>query len=255
MEEYEVCKIFPKREEKIVDLVTREVSLAIYVNGKEIVTLLASPMDIEELSVGFVFTAGLIKSFNEINKLTVDQESGIVYVELRDKPLNPELIFKREFTSNRGRETLFYNRVDGMHRSSEGSGITINRNQVFQIMQDFTNRSLGFKQTGGVHSAAIATRENILIIKEDIGRHNAIDKVLGEALMKDIDLKDKIILSSGRVSSEILLKIQKTPICMMISRGAPTDQAIKHARNTKMTLIGFARGQSMNVYNARERIL
>ena len=121
-------------------------------------------------------------------------------------------------------------------------------------MADFQNRSIGFKETGGVHSAGLANTHQILVIREDIGRHNTIDKILGYSLANSIDLSDKIILSSGRVSSEILLKIQKTQIGVVISRSAPTDQAIKHAEDCDLTLIGFVRGRRMNVYSGIHRI-
>ena len=255
MEKCEIFKIFPNREEKIVDTVTEEIPLTIYVNEQELVTLLASSTDLAGLAVGFLFTSGLIKNFDEIKGVTTDSQRWTIYLQLKDKQIDSRLIFKRMFTSGCGRGTLFYNAVDIMHRSKRTSAVTIDRNSVFRLMKNLEVRSSGFKKTGGVHSAALADSENILIIKEDIGRHNTIDKIFGYALMNNIDLRNRIVLSSGRISSEILFKIQKTKICAIISRGAPTDQAIKHARASGITLIGFVRGQRMNVYSGRERIL
>ncbi len=255
MEKFEIFRIFSDKEEKIVDIVAQEVPFTIYVNDKELVTLLASPADLVELAVGFLFTSGLILSFDEIKRATTDSQRWTVYLQLKDKKIDSYLIFKRMFTSGCGRGTLFYNAVDFIHRNKPRSRIAIDRNQVFRMMNDFQTRSSGFKETGGVHSAALADCKNILIIREDIGRHNAIDKILGYALMNHIDLKEKILLSSGRVSSEVLLKIQKTDIPIIISQSAPTNQAIKHAENARITLIGFVRGQRMNVYCGKERIV
>ncbi|MFH2138551.1 MAG: formate dehydrogenase accessory sulfurtransferase FdhD [Candidatus Omnitrophota bacterium] len=255
MEKFEIFKVFPDKEEKVMDSVTQEVPLTIFVNDQEMVTLLASPDDLEELAVGFLFTAGLINSFDQVEKTTVDTKRWCVYLHLKDKQVDLQLAFKRMFTSGCGRGTLFYNAADLMHRKKQRAGIAIDRNHVFSLMRDFQNRSDGFKETGGVHSAALAQGENILVIREDIGRHNALDKILGYALMNKIELNDKLVLSSGRVSSEILLKIQKTQITVIASRSAPTDQAIKHARESGIALIGFARGQRMNVYSERDRIV
>jgi FdhD protein len=121
-------------------------------------------------------------------------------------------------------------------------------------MKAFHKRSLGYRETGGVHSAALAEKDNILIVREDIGRHNTVDKILGYAMLNSINLSDKVILISGRISSEIVLKTIKTKIPMIVSRSAPTDQAVEHARDSNITLIGFVRGQRMNVYSGLGRI-
>ncbi|MBL7071421.1 MAG: formate dehydrogenase accessory sulfurtransferase FdhD [Candidatus Omnitrophica bacterium] len=255
MEKYEILKIFPEKEEKILDAVTREIPLTVYVNDKEIVTLLASPIDLTELAVGFLFTSGFIFSYGDVRSATEDKERWTVHLRLKDGDIGLHMVFKRLFTSGCGKGTLFYNAVDLMHRNRRREGITIDRGRVFHMMQDFQARSAGFKETGGVHSAALADNKDILAVREDIGRHNAVDKILGYALINKIELKDKIILSSGRVSSEIIFKIQKTDISAIVSRSAPTDQAIKHARSSGIALIGFARGQRMNVYSCTERIV
>jgi len=255
VEKYEITRIYSGKEEKVVDLIAQEVPLTIYVNDKEIVTLLASPGELTELAVGFLFTSGFIKSFDQIEKITQDNQRWSVSVQLKDRQFDTDLGFKRMVTSGCGRGTLFYKAVGLIQRSKSTSKIAIHRDQVFRLMTDFQSRSIGFKQTGGVHSAALADGDNIIVVREDIGRHNAVDKVLGFSLMNNIALGDKIILSSGRVSSEIVLKILKTKICLIISRSAPTNQAINHAKDSGITLIGFARGRRMNVYNERSRIL
>jgi len=102
---------------------------------------------------------------------------------------------------------------------------------------------------GGVHSCALCSQDEIIIFEEDIGRHNALDKILGRALLQDIDLSDKIILTSGRISSEILIKVGKRAIPVLISRAAPTNLAIEMARELNITLIGFARGEKLNIYS------
>ena len=123
------------------------------------------------------------------------------------------------------------------------------------MMHDFQGSSPEFQDTGGVHSAALADGSRILHVREDIGRHNAVDKLIGAAIIKGMSLQDKIVLSSGRISSDIVLKIRKTAISTIVSRSAPTNQAVNHARAADITLVGFARGKRMNVYSGERRIV
>ncbi len=255
MEKIEILKITSDKEEEISDVVSEEIPLTIYADDTEIVTLLASPSDISELAVGFMWTSGLITKFNDISGITIDDKNWAVYLKLRDTQIDSSLLFKRMWTSGCGRGTLFYNAIDIIPRKNCSEVITISRDTLFSIMKNFQHSSLEFKNTGGIHSAALADTKNILVIKEDIGRHNAIDKIIGYGLMNNIELKDKIILSSGRISSEIIFKIEKTDISVIISRSAPTNQAVRHARRIGFTLVGFVRGERMNIYSGKDRIL
>ena len=130
----------------------------------------------------------------------------------------------------------------------------INYGEVVNLMREFQRSSYLFKRTGGVHSAALCRREEIEIFAEDIGRHNAIDKVFGESLLKDIQTEDKVALTSGRISSEIVIKVLRRGVPILISLGAPTDLAVSLAEKMRITVIGFARGRRMNVYTHGFRI-
>ncbi|NQT24681.1 formate dehydrogenase accessory sulfurtransferase FdhD [candidate division KSB1 bacterium] len=255
MAKFEIFKLGLEKEEKIVDVVTEEIPLTITVNDTELVTLLASPTDLKELAVGFLFTSGFITRFTDIQQITLDDTRWLLTIKLKEKKIDERLIHKRMFTSGCGRGTIFYNAVDIMHRNKKRLNLNLDRKNILRMMKEFQENSPGFIETGGVHSAAIANEEKILVIREDIGRHNAVDKVIGFTLMNQMDLKNKILFSSGRISSDVIFKIQKTIMPAIISRSAPTDQACKHARAAGIILIGFARGQRMNVYNGREHIV
>lgn len=118
----------------------------------------------------------------------------------------------------------------------------------------FDKGSRLFQETGGVHSGAICSTEEILLFHEDIGRYNAVDKLVGQALAKRLNLADKLLLTSGRLSSEILLKAAKQSIPIIVSRRAPTALAIELAERLNVTLVGFARGNRMNIYSGAGRI-
>ena len=123
-------------------------------------------------------------------------------------------------------------------------------------MEDIKNLDYSnvFKETGGVHCVALCDRENILVINEDVARHNALDKVIGESLEKEIYLKDKIVILSGRVSLEMILKCAKLNIPIIISKSAPTSLSVALAKMLNITLVGFVRGNKMNIYSGDERI-
>ena len=254
MENLKILKIKGNGFEQIEDFLVEEVPLTIVANDNELVTLLCSPMDIEDLVTGFLFTSGLITKKDDLKRIKIDKKRWTVYVEHIEDVLMKGRTFKRVYTSGCGKGTLFYNAFDLIKREKNTSDLKISKNFIFTLMKDFQNNSHLFKKTGGVHSAALADKKKMLAFKDDIGRHNAIDKVIGFCLNKDILLKDKILLTSGRISSEVLFKAQKVGFPIIISRSAPTNQAVKLAQEMKITLIGFVRGHSMNIYSEPERV-
>ncbi len=121
-------------------------------------------------------------------------------------------------------------------------------------MHEFEKRSVLFRKTGGVHAAGLANKERILFYFEDIGRHNAVDKVVGKCLQNQVSCEDKMLLLTGRISSDIVAKASKSGIGIIVSRSAPTGLAVKNAQRLGITLVGFARGSKMNIYSFPMRI-
>lgn len=254
MEPFTITKIRGDSRQIEQDLVAQEVPFTLHLSGNELVTLLCSPSELEDLARGFLFTSGMVRELGQIKGLTVDTQRWVCYVELNDKNAQ-DLLFKRLYTSGCGRGVLFYNAIDIMYRSKLACGFKIGSLATGKLMLDFQKSSEIYTKTGGVHSAALADEKNILIFREDIGRHNAIDKVIGCALKEKITLEDKVLITSGRMSSEVVFKIRKCAIPVAVSRGAPTDQAVRLGREMNITLVGFARGNRLNVYSAEERIV
>ena len=255
MSRLDIIRIDSSGRKNCQDEVSDEIPLTIHLDGKELLTLLCSPDSLKEFSAGFLYSAGIIKSINDIGTITIDSQKWISHVELKNKTDTQKLMFKRMYTSGCGRGVLFYNTLDLLHRRKVNSNLKIHSDKITELMASFQNSSAAFKQTGGVHSCALSDGEDILIFKEDIGRHNALDKAIGAALFKDLDMRKLIILTSGRVSSEIVLKVSKTRSPFLISRSAPTDQAVKLSGDLNLTLVGFVRGERMNVYTGQERII
>jgi len=191
----------------------------------------------------------LIENKEEIRKITLDNRRGVVRVETEgDKGVANEPLFKRIVTSGGGTRAAFYSAADITNKARVESQIKISTGEVFALAKEFQRRSQVYRATGGVHSAALCDTKGILTFAEDIGRHNAIDKIFGECLLKDIPTDERVVITSGRVSSEILLKIAKRSIPVLISLAAPTDIAVDLAASLGVTLIGFVRGRKMNVY-------
>jgi FdhD protein len=149
-------------------------------------------------------------------------------------------------TSGCGRGVSFYSEVDIATRKIE-SKLQISSSHIIQLVKEFQMSSPIYKATHGVHSAALCDEKHILIFKEDIGRHNAIDKIFGRCLLEDIPIDNKMVITSGRISSEIVFKVAKRHTPIIISISAPTDLGIKTAEKLGITLVSSVRGTRMIV--------
>lgn len=251
-----IQRLTKEGKEDTEDTVIKELALTIILNNQELITLLCSPKNLKYLAIGFLFSEGILKNKDEIKKIIVDDQRGVVRVETEeDKEVAKELLFKRIITSGCGRGAFFYHVADALGQVKVESQITISALEVFCLMKEFQHRSQIYRATGGVHSAALCDTKNILVFNEDIGRHNAIDKIFGECILRGIPTDDHIIITSGRISSEILLKVSKRNIPILISKSAPTNLGVKLANDLGVTLVGFVRGQRMNIYTNGWRII
>ena len=241
---------------EVEGIVVKELPLKILLNGRELVTTLCSPVNLDYLAVGILVSEGLIESRNEIKKLSVDAESGVVSVEtIGNKRVTGKQLFKPLVASGGGKGASSYSLSDLKNEIKVDSHITIAAGEVSAMVKDFLHRSSVYQTTHGVHSAALCYNQAILVFHDDIGRHNAIDKVFGECLMKNISLLDRVIITSGRISSEILLKVAKRKIPILISKAAPTDLGVELANSLGVTIIRFMRGKGINVYSHDWRVV
>ena len=255
IEKVNVIRIIEKDGNSIEDVVAREFPLTIILNNQELVTLLCSPVNLSYLAIGFLFSEGLLTVEDRIRKIIIDDNKGIVRVETEgEKELDKELFSKRIIASGCGRGASFYSATDTQSLVKVESDIEISTSNVFALMNEFQHRSQVYRATGGVHSAALCDAKEILIFSEDIGRHNALDKIFGECMLNGIQMDDHIIISSGRVSSEMVLKLVKRNIPVIISKSAPTSLGLRLADDLGVTLVGFVRGKRMNVYTHDWRI-
>jgi FdhD protein len=255
MEPFDITVIKKGIRERLSRRVSEEIPLTIEVNGSELVTLLSSPGDLENLVYGFLFNSGFIEEASDVKSLIIDRDRWKAAVKLAGDGISEEMLFKRIYTSGCGKGVIFHNPLDVMNRVRLPDGFTVDYKKIEEFMGMFQTKSPEHKETRGVHSSALADDNDILIFRDDIGRHNAIDKVIGEALCRGLDLENKMILTSGRVSSEILSKLLRCRIPIIVAAGAPTNQAVKLAKNVNLTVVGLARGSIMCIFSGEERIV
>jgi FdhD protein len=224
-------------------------------NNRELATLLCSPADLRYLAVGFLSSEGLLKSKDEVKRIVIDDRRGVVRVKTEgDEELARDVLPKKITASGCGKGASFHSAAAGQVQDKVESKLKISAPEVLALVNKFQHHSQVYRATGGVHSAALCDTRNIIVFSEDIGRHNALDKIFGECLFNDIATDDRIIITSGRVSSEILLKVARRNIPIIVSKSAPTNLGVRLADDLGVTLVGFARGKRMNVYTHAGRI-
>lgn len=255
---FENRKVFKWTEQGLMEQVrpiVREVPLTIYLNDHEIVTLLCLGDYLKTLAIGFLKSEGLINRPEDLKSVFVDESNRLVRVEVEeDTRLVEKLFLRRTLTSGCGKGTTFYNALDELIIEKIESSLQISTKRVFYLMQRLGEASELYKMTGGVHNAALATVEDLVLFRADIGRHNAVDKIYGQCFLDTIFLSDKILVTTGRITSEILIKTSRMGIPLLISRSAATSMAISLAEQVGVTLIGYVRGKNLIVYTGRERV-
>lgn len=244
-----IIKFKPGLIEKVEDTVAVEKKINIYVNDKEIVSLYASPHSIKELVIGFLMTEDILKG---------DWYSEKISIEENEKEINAKL--KLEGHVCLEDKTVTSGCMAGVSFLSDlntciDDGLRVKPEKLFKLFKEFQEKSNLYRTTGCIHAAALADKNKILFIVEDVGRHNAVDKVIGWTLLNQQSFKEKIMIVSGRISSEMALKTAKWKIPIIVSRTAPTSLAIELAEKTSLTVVGFLRGQRFNIYTHPERIL
>ncbi|WP_286228664.1 formate dehydrogenase accessory sulfurtransferase FdhD [Neobacillus mesonae] len=238
------------------DDIAVETALTIVLDGEEFATMVCSPSDLKELVVGFLASEGVIRVYDDIKEMHIDGDRGFAYVDLvRQHCVTRDFHSKRFIGSCCGKGRQFYFQNDVKTAKTVMSKLKITPEQCRRLMGEMQEGSSYFQQTGGVHNAALCTRDGIVVARTDIGRHNALDKLFGYCLIHQIPLKDKLIAFSGRISSEVLLKAAKIGVGIILSKSAPTNLALGLAEELGITAIGFIRGNGFNVYTHQERVL
>jgi FdhD protein len=177
-------------------------------------------------------------------------------VRTRNEPLLAEHLWsKRTVTSGCGKGSAFYHALDALLSKPCRSALRISPGQVLDRVEEVNRLSETYRRTHGVHNTALATTGELLLFRDDIGRHNATDMIVGHVFLQGISLDDKLLVTTGRLTSEILLKAARVGIPMLVSRNAATSLSVELARKLNITMIGYVRAGRFTVYSGEERIL
>lgn len=247
-----IKRINKELKEDTWDLIIEEVSLEIFVNNEFYAALMCTPIEIEELAVGFLLSEGVISSFNSIQSINEKYENRLCLILDHEICMDDNNVVA--ITSGCGKGSVHIKSLDECSIKPVVSNCKFAIADILKLMSEFNSKSELFKQTGGVHSCCICSNDSMLLFSEDIGRHNALDKVVGKALINNVDLKDKLVMTTGRISSDIVVKVAKAGIPIIVSHSAPTSLSLRLAKAANITVIGFARGNRMNIYCNEDRI-
>jgi FdhD protein len=223
--------------------VVREQPLSVFVNGEKFLTLLCSPMGLESLVTGYLWMEKVIGDPAEIARLEISPVDGRAEVTLTHPVTLPT---ERILTSGCGGGITF--RIDHRLFPRLRSSLRVRPAALAARMKDLFQAALHYQRSRGIHGAALADADRLLIVAEDVGRHNAVDKVKGEALRRGIATEDRLLLSTGRVSSEMLLKAARMGVPVVASRTSPTEMAVALAEQLGVTVCGYVRPDGLNVY-------
>src|SRR5881296_121505 len=223
--------------------VVREQPLTIHVNGEKFLTLLCSPMMLEALVVGYLWMEKVIGDVEEIARVEVSPVDGRAEVTLAHPVTLPT---ERILTSGCGGGITF--RIDHRLFPRLSSTLRVRPDALVQGMKGLFAAALHYKASRGIHGAALSDGERLLLVAEDVGRHNAVDKIKGAALLRGIPTEGRILFSTGRVSSEMLLKAARMGVPLVASRTSPTEMAVGLAEQLNITVCGYVRGEGLNLY-------
>src|SRR5881296_3604859 len=236
--------------DEVTGEVVREQPLTLSVNGEKFLTLLCSPIDLEALVIGYLWMERVIEGLDEVRRVEVSAVDGRAEVTLTHPVTLPT---ERILTSGCGGGITF--RIDHRLFPRLHSSLRVRPADLANGMKQLFQAATQYQRSRGIHGAALSDGTRLLVVAEDVGRHNAVDKVKGQALLEGIPTADRILLSTGRVSSEMLLKAARMGVPVVASRTSPTEMAVALAEQLNVTVCGYVRPDGLNLYAGEALVL
>lgn len=245
-----------KKAWKMTDFVAEEKPMVISINGAYYATIFSTPSDLKELAVGHLLTEGIIKSTEEVEQVDLNGETCDVIMRKNidlHKRLKHAFLYQRVILSACG-SAVPYRFVGKMPKVK--SNLTVKAEDIWKSVHQLNFVSETFRKTGGVHVAAICSGNgSISGVSEDVGRHNAVDKVIGKAALANTVFPEYFLSLSGRLTGDIIFKAARVNIPIVASLAGAIDSGIQIASDTGLTAVGFVRGKRMNIYTFPGRIV
>ncbi len=239
------------KTEQIQSSLPTEAPVSLTVNGEVWLTFMCTPSQLEALAIGFLFNEGIIQDFSEVADVRVCEHGDNVDVWLYHAAEKPK---KWTRTSGcTGGVTSVEPNVD-FGLAQHQNGVILAPKQIPALLKMLDENQTLYRQTGGLHTSLLTDGKNNIISAEDIGRHNTLDKIAGIALIENITFEQRILLTTGRISSEMIQKAAKIKAEVVISRTSPSSLAVEIAEEEGITLIGYAKRHRFNVYTHKKHI-
>lgn len=229
--------------------IVEETSLCIHVNGQELATYQCSPLDQEAMALGFLRSEGLIDGLDDIAVVELSGSGTCVDVWLKKEVDLPQ---RRIKTTGCGEGVTF----DDLSKQRQplADDLLVAPDQLFALYEQMSQQVILYPLTRGIHASALCSPTQVIVVAEDVGRHNTLDKLWGKAMRQGISTEGLIIVTTGRISSEMLGKAAKMGVPIIASRTSPTSRSTGLARAWNITVVGYLRRESLRVYTACQRL-
>ncbi|MDO8964531.1 MAG: formate dehydrogenase accessory sulfurtransferase FdhD [Coriobacteriia bacterium] len=232
-----------------------ERAITVHMNDVEVATMQATPDDLEELAAGFLVSEGLLVDRDALKSIDADHKRGLIYVETAEE-VPDELTYRRRYiTSGCGKGVTFASVGHARDLAPVESDFAVAADVLHEWMQVMNRLAQKYRDTGGMQACALAREGEVAYVREDVGRHNAVDKLLGRAWLDRVSTTDAVLLSTGRISYEMAVKAAKARVPLVVSKSAVTDLAAEIAAGLGIAVVGYARGGGMVVYTHPERVV
>lgn len=226
-----------------------EVPYTLFVNDREILSIATLPSNLAELFVGFLVAEGVLTSRDEIEEYAVDHGSMIVRIELDVPEERLQKMRNKGMLTSGCAGGLVFSTGPGAAPTRQGPTISVSASTILQRMLELDTYKGVYSVTRGVHAASLADESGTLMILEDLGRHNAVDKIVGYCFLSGIATGDKILLTTGRITSEVLIKAARGGFPLVISRSSASALAMKMASQSGIDLVTYVRGRRFNYFS------
>jgi FdhD protein len=228
--------------------------ITVFLNDEEIATTQATPEDLSDLGAGFLLSEGFITDRDALASVDVDHKRGLVYVRSAEEAPADVAERRRYVTSGCGKGLTFASVGHARGIEPVVSDMTVSSEAIYELMGELARSAAAYRDTGGMHSCGLGVDGALAVVREDVGRHNALDKLFGRAWLDRVPTRDAVLLTTGRISYEMAVKAAKAKVPVVASRTAVTDLAAEVAERAGITLVGYARGGKLVVYTNPHRI-
>tara|TARA_Y100000768_G_scaffold388853_1_gene387914 strand:- start:3599 stop:4465 length:867 start_codon:yes stop_codon:yes gene_type:complete len=248
-------KVFDEYQNERLFPITGELPLTIYLDKQEIVTLMTLGHYPEALVIGYLRNQGIINNISQLKSVHVDWSVNAAAVKTNNLDIAKvdNKLKHRVVTSGCGQGTSFGGIMDELKEKKVG-GYKIKQSTIYNLLKQLHDKNEIYRKSGAVHGCALCDNETILDFVEDVGRHNAVDAIAGHMWLNKLDGRKKVFYTTGRLTSEMVIKVAQMEISILLSRSGITEMGLNVAKETNVTLLGRAKGRHFLVYNGKENI-